>query len=75
MRLSGDTLDFGRAVGAYVGMSIGAARSSPDPLLRGLAFLDERLGKRSLTSVDEDQLHEFEKALWTVRCRAEGIDR
>jgi hypothetical protein len=73
MNFSLDTLDFGRAVGTYVETSISAARSSPDPLLRGLAFLDKRLGKRSLASVDKDQLHEFEKALWAVRCRAEGI--
>jgi hypothetical protein len=75
MHLSIDTLHFGRAVGTYIEMSIGAARSSPDPLLRGLAFLDRRLGKGSLASVDENQLHEFEKAHWAVRCRAERIDR
>jgi hypothetical protein len=74
MKFSLDTLDFGRAVGTYVEIPISAARSSPDPLLRGLAFLDKRLGKGSLASVDEDQLHEFEKALWAARCRAEGID-
>jgi len=74
MKFSLDTLDFGRAVGTYVGISISAARSSPDPLLRGLGFLDRRLGKGSLASIDEHQLHEFEKALWAVRCRAEGIE-
>jgi hypothetical protein len=74
MKFSLDTLDFGRAVGTYVEISISAARSSPDPLLRGLAFLDRRVGKRSLASIDEDQLHAFEKALWVVRCRAEGIE-
>jgi hypothetical protein len=74
MNFSLDTLDFGRAVGSYVDLSVSAARSSPDPLLRGLAFLDKRLGKRSLASVDKNQLHEFEKALWVVRCRAEGVN-
>ena len=69
-----DTLDFGRAVGSYLQMSISAARSSADPLLRGLAFLDKRLGKKSLASVDKDQLHEFEKALCAARCRAECIN-
>jgi hypothetical protein len=73
MNFSPDTLDFGHAVGTYVDMSISAARSSPDPLLRGLVFLDKRFGKRSLLSVDQDQLHEFEKALCVVRCDAEGL--
>lgn len=74
MKFAPDVLDFGRAVGAYVEMSISAARSSPDPLLRGLAFLDKRLGKRSLVSVDRHQLHEFEKVLCAARCLAEGIN-
>jgi hypothetical protein len=73
MVFSSDTLNFGYAVGTYVAMSISAARSSPDPLLRGLAFLDRRLGRRSLLGVDKDQLHEFEMALCAVRYRAEGI--
>jgi hypothetical protein len=73
MSFPSETLDFGRAVGACVETSIDAARSSPDPLLRGLAFLDKRLGKRALVSVDKNQLHEFEKALRTARCRAERI--
>src|SRR5262249_43922664 len=73
MNFDVDTLDFGRAVGAYVELSISAARSSPDPLLRGLAFLDKRLGKRSLMSVDRGRLHPFEMTLWAARCRAEGI--
>jgi hypothetical protein len=73
MSFTPETLDFGCAVGTHIGMSVGAARSSPDPLLRGLAFLDKRFGKRSLTSVNKDQLHEFEMALCAARCRAEGI--
>src|SRR5438045_386291 len=44
MYFSSDTLDFGRAVGMYVLMSVSAAKSSTDPLLRGFAFLDKRLG-------------------------------
>jgi hypothetical protein len=72
---STDTLHFGRAVGTYIEMSLPAARSSPDPLLRGLAFLDKRLGKRSLASVDEAQLHQFEKVLYALRCHADGLDR
>jgi hypothetical protein len=54
-------------------MSVGEARSSPDPVIRGLAFLDRCLGKRSLASVDQDRLHAFEKALYEIRCDAEGV--
>jgi hypothetical protein len=68
-----ETLSLGRAVGAYVGMSLGEARSSPDPVVRGLAFLDRRLGKRSLGSVNKDRLHAFEKALSEIRFDAEGV--
>jgi hypothetical protein len=68
-----ETLSLGCAVGAYVGMSVGEARSSPDPVIRGLAFLDRCLGKRSLASVDQDRLHAFEKALYEIRCDAEGV--
>ncbi len=67
------TLSLGRAVGAYVAMSLGKARSSNDPVLRALAFLDRRLGKRSLASVKKDRLHAFERALYEIRCSAEGI--
>jgi hypothetical protein len=73
IRFETETLSLGRAVGAYVGMSLGAARSSPDPVVRGLAFLDRRLGKRSLGSVNKDRLHAFEKALYEIRCDAEGV--
>jgi hypothetical protein len=69
----GSTMDFDRAVAAYIDMPIRAARSSPDVILRGLTFLDKRLGKRSLAKVDQEQLHDFEKILFTVRCRAEGL--
>jgi hypothetical protein len=73
MNFTPGSLDLGRALGAYIGMSVSVARSSPDPILRGLAFLDGRFGKRSLASVNRDRLHPFEKALCDARCRAEGI--
>ena len=73
MHFRPDTLDFGRAVGTYVDMSFSAARSSSDPLLRGLTFLDKRMGKRSLASIDSGQLHQFERVLFALRCCAEGL--
>ncbi len=68
-----EALSLGRAVGVYLGMSLGEARLSPDPVVRGLAFLDRRLGKRSLVSVNKDRLHALEKALYEIRCHAEGV--
>jgi hypothetical protein len=42
-------------------------------VLLGLAFLDRRLGKRSLASVNEDRLHAFEKALYAIRRDADAV--
>ena len=68
------TLDLGRALGNYVDMSIEAVASSTDPILRGLMFLDRRIGKRTLACIDKARVHDFEKALYAARCRAEGIE-
>jgi len=60
---------------AYLSLSIDAALLSPNPLIRGLAFADRRLGKRRLMSqspgVGE---HALIREIYAARCAAEGID-
>lgn len=63
-------------------MSLSEALSSDNPLIQGLAFLDQRLGKqRAISFVDKD-LHPIAKALLDIRvaedirlpCKAEDHD-
>ena len=72
---STETLDFGKALSHYLSLSIDEARASTDSLVCGFAFLDRRLGKRSLASTNTQNLHEFSRILYGVRCVAENIPR
>ena len=66
--------DFYEALYSYLNTSIEDAISSDHPIVRGLAMLDRRLGKRRLSAlrlpVGE---HPFVHLLLAVRCEAEGI--
>lgn len=70
---STETLDFGKAIGQYLSLSIKDARTSTDELICGFTFLDRRVGKRSLALVNTEDLHEFSRILYSVRCAAENV--
>jgi hypothetical protein len=56
-------------------MSLAAALESESPLVRALAMLDRRLGKRRLRELRlSDDEHALVRALYALRCEAEGID-
>lgn len=72
--------DFGDAMREYLDLDIGAALESSNPLIRALALVDERCGRRSFAKIrlqpDEDPLV---IAFWTLRqnsfrrVRSEGM--
>lgn len=70
-----ETLDFGQALHQYLNFSVQQALGSSDALVSGFAYLDRRVGRRTLQSVDVGKLHEFAQILYKVRCAAEGIER
>jgi len=49
--VNGQTVELGRACGELPLLSIEAALGSPNPLIRGLAMLDARCGKRTLAKL------------------------
>jgi hypothetical protein len=66
--------DFERAVVCYPGLTVDDALASPDVVIRGLAMLDRRLGKRRLQALvlrtDESPIVE---RLLRLRLEAEGL--
>ena len=64
--------DVNRALFDYLNLSIDSAMSSDDPIIRGFAMLDERLGKRRLEKLRDKIEHPFVRALYDLRCRAES---
>ena len=65
---------FEDAVDRYLTLSIDDALIDPSPIVRALAMLDRRLGKRRLKElVMDDQTHPLVKLLYTRRCDAEGL--
>ncbi|XOZ33955.1 hypothetical protein ACMDCT_01585 [Halomonadaceae bacterium KBTZ08] len=71
---STDTADFGRAIGFIVENDIEQLKNSNDPVVRGLIFLDRRVGKRYLQQVESSSLHPFTRVLFQLRCRADGLE-
>jgi hypothetical protein len=60
---------------ASLSMSLDAALAAASPLVRALAMLDRRLGKRRLRSMRfADTELALIRSLYTLRCAAEGID-
>ncbi len=70
---SSDTFDFGRAVGEYLNMAVDDALASPHPIVQALAFLDRKVGKRRLKDIDGEDLHDFPRITFLLRCEMEGI--
>lgn len=66
--------DFDDAVVAYPDLAIDAALASPSAVIRALALLDRRTGKRRLLAFDPDAFaHPLERTLLALRLRAEGL--
>lgn len=57
----------------YLNYSIDEALRSERPVVRALAMLDKRLGKRRLTGMDLSKATLLVKRFYALRCRAEGI--
>jgi hypothetical protein len=66
--------DFTDALEEYLSLSIGSALQSNNMLIRALAMLDRRVGKRRLKGLQFDTTeYPLVKQLYTLRCAAEGI--
>jgi hypothetical protein len=60
---------------AYLSIPIDEALASPSPLVRALAVIDRRVGKRRLRGLDIGPLeHPLVRELYFIRCEAEGVD-
>lgn len=67
--------DFINAVTHYLKTDISSALNSDNYILRVLAYLDRRVGKRTLVKIKDDveKLPEWVKQFYLIRCEAEGI--
>jgi hypothetical protein len=65
--------EFLAACTQYLRLSINAALSSENPIIQGLAFLDERAGKRSLSAAATKQLHPLPRRLLEIRRLEENV--
>ena len=67
--------DFIHSVTAYLNCSIASALNSDNYILRVLAYIDRRVGKRTLMKIKDDVelLPEWVKAFYRIRCEAEGL--
>ena len=54
-------------------LPIDAALKHQSPLVRGLATLDRRCGKRRLPAIKQSEEHPFVRAMTELRCQAEGM--
>lgn len=67
------TMSFGQAVRAYLDLTLDQAMASEDGLVRGLVFLDRRLGKRRLRRIEAASLDGFSGLTFRLRCQVEGL--
>ncbi len=67
--------DFIHSLTIYLKTDIAKALHSDNYLLRVLAYMDRRVGKRTLIKIKEeaDALPEWVKQFYRIRCEAEGI--
>lgn len=63
------------AISAYLSAPIGESLSSPDPVVRMLAVMDRRVGKRTLKKLAETvhQQPEWVRFFYLLRLEAEGL--
>jgi len=69
-------MDFLEAVTAYLNTDITTALYSDNYVMRALAYMDRRVGKRTLIKIkkDAEALPKWVKQFYDIRCLAEGID-
>ncbi|WP_442891859.1 SF0329 family protein [Aggregatilinea sp.] len=68
--------DFEEALEMYLEISIEDALVSPDPIIKAVAMLDRRTGKRRLRQIDSESLvNPLVKRCYEIRCEAEGLSR
>ena len=67
--------DFICAVTQYLKTNITSALNSDNYILRVFAYMDRRVGKRTLIKIKEDAeaLPEWVKQFYLIRCEAEGL--
>lgn len=65
--------DLGHAMHDYQSLSATQALASPNPIIRALAMLDRRVGRRRLRAIDVTDEHPLVRALHQFRCTAEGL--
>jgi hypothetical protein len=65
--------DFEQAVETYPDLPIAAALASPDPIIRALAMLDRRVGRRRLAALADVNDLPFVRELYDRRCAAEAL--
>ena len=67
--------DFINAVTTYLKTDIAAALHSDNYLLRVFAYMDRRVGKRTLVKVKDEveKLPDWVKQFYQIRCEADGI--
>lgn len=62
-----EQIDFVRSLHQYLQMTIDDALNSSDPLIKGIAVIDRRTGKRRLQSMDVSTEHPFVQIMWYAR--------
>ena len=67
--------DFINAITIYLNTNISAALKSDNYLLRVFAYMDRRIGKRTLIKIKDDTetLPEWVKQFYRIRCESEGL--
>ncbi|MDR3596657.1 hypothetical protein [Clostridium sp.] len=67
-------LEFRESLKEYLSLSIGEALLSENILIKALALIDRRVGKRKLLEIEipEDE-HQLVKFMYNLRCEADGI--
>ncbi len=61
------------AIEEYIDLQPAAAVASADPVVRGMALLDRRLGKRTWRALDlASDVHPLVRRMYDLRCEAEG---
>ena len=67
--------DFLEAVTAYLKTDVTTALNSDNYILRVFAYMDRRVGKRTLikTKANAEPLPEWVKQFYRIRCEAEGL--
>jgi hypothetical protein len=66
--------DFLNACWDYLQLNIEEALESENPIIKSIAMVDRRLGKRRLQEINFDDLHPLTKLFLSIRLQAENIE-